>query len=92
MIIDMFDDWPTPGQIGEMNQWSGRTWYRRSFVAPESFRGKKILLEFEAADCRGLHQRQAARREHDRIHPVQLRSHAVLEIRRREKRDRGDGR
>ena len=46
--VDTFDDWSTPGHIGEMNQWSGRTWYRKTFTLPESFKGKKIFIEFEA--------------------------------------------
>src|SRR6266567_193940 len=32
--VDTFDDWSKPGHIGEMNQWAGRTWYRKTFVAP----------------------------------------------------------
>src|SRR5262245_9351293 len=27
---DTFDDWSVPGHIGETNQWSGRTWYRKA--------------------------------------------------------------
>src|SRR5215831_5539012 len=46
--VDSFDDWSTPGHVGEMNLWSGRTWYRKTFVLPESFRGKKVFIEFEA--------------------------------------------
>ena len=46
--IDTFDDWSTPGHVGEMNLWSGRTWYRKTFVLPESLKGKKIFIEFEA--------------------------------------------
>jgi beta-galactosidase len=46
--IDTFDDWSTPGHVGEMNQWSGRTWYRKTFVAPKTFAGKKVFIEFEA--------------------------------------------
>src|SRR5947209_20426071 len=46
--IDTFDDWSTPGHVGEMNLWSGRTWYRKTFVLPESYRGKKVFIEFEA--------------------------------------------
>ncbi|HUK17216.1 MAG TPA: DUF4982 domain-containing protein [Bryobacteraceae bacterium] len=46
--IDTFDDWSTPGHVGEMKQWMGRTWYRKSFTVPESFRGKKVFIEFEA--------------------------------------------
>ena len=47
--IDTFDDWSIPGHRGEQNQWSGRTWYRKSFTLPESFQGRKVYLEFEAA-------------------------------------------
>ena len=46
--IDTFDDWSTPNHVGEMNLWSGRTWYRKSFVLPETFKGKKVFIEFEA--------------------------------------------
>jgi len=46
--IDTFDDWSTPNHVGEMNLWSGRTWYRKSFVLPEALRGKKVFIEFEA--------------------------------------------
>src|ERR1043165_1482447 len=45
---DTFDDWVVPTHIGETNQWAGRTWYRKSFTLPESFKGKKIYIEFEA--------------------------------------------
>lgn len=44
---DTFDDWSIPGHRGEQNQWGGRTWYRKSFKLPESFRGKKVFVEFE---------------------------------------------
>jgi len=46
--IDTFDDWSTPNHVGEMNLWSGRTWYRKTFVPPETWKGKKIFIEFEA--------------------------------------------
>lgn len=46
---DTFDDWSLSGHRGEQNQWSGRTWYRKSFTPPAEFRGNKIFLEFEAA-------------------------------------------
>jgi beta-galactosidase len=45
---DTFDDWVIPTHIGETNQWAGRTWYRKSFSLPESFKGKRIYIEFEA--------------------------------------------
>jgi beta-galactosidase len=45
--IDTFDNWSTPGHRGEQIQWSGRTWYRKTFRLPESYRGKRVLIEFE---------------------------------------------
>jgi beta-galactosidase len=45
---DTFDDWVIPTHIGETNQWSGRTWYRKSFTLPERFKGKRVYIEFEA--------------------------------------------
>src|SRR5580765_7584327 len=45
---DTFDDWVIPTHIGETNQWSGRTWYRKSFTLPESFKNKQVYIEFEA--------------------------------------------
>jgi beta-galactosidase len=45
---DTFDDWSPPNHIGETNQWAGRTWYRKSFTAPASFKGKQVYIEFEA--------------------------------------------
>jgi beta-galactosidase len=44
---DTFDDWSLPGHRGEQNQWGGRTWYRKTFTAPDSFKGKKVYIEFE---------------------------------------------
>jgi beta-galactosidase len=46
--IDTFDDWSTPGHVGEMNLWSGRTWYRKSFTLPQTMQGRKVFIEFEA--------------------------------------------
>ena len=46
--IDTFDDWSTPNHVGEMNLWSGRTWYRKTFTLPEATRGKKVFIEFQA--------------------------------------------
>ena len=46
--VDTFDDWSTPGHVGEMNLWSGRTWYRKTFTLPDSFKGRKVYIEFEA--------------------------------------------
>jgi beta-galactosidase len=45
---DTFDNWSTPGHRGEQIQWSGRTWYRKTFTAPEAWRGKDVFIEFEA--------------------------------------------
>jgi beta-galactosidase len=45
---DTFSHWSPPGHIGETNQWSGRTWYRKSFTLPEAFKGRQVFLEFEA--------------------------------------------
>ena len=46
--VDTFDHLALPGMRGEQNQWSGRTWYRKTFSAPASWRGKKIYIEFQA--------------------------------------------
>ena len=46
--IDTFDDWSLAGHRGEQNQWGGRTWYRKTFTVPESWKGKKVFVEFEA--------------------------------------------
>jgi beta-galactosidase len=46
--IDTFDDFSLAGHRGEQNQFGGRTWYRKTFNAPDSWRGKKIYIEFEA--------------------------------------------
>lgn len=45
---DTFDNWSTPGHRGEQIQWSGRTWYRKTFTAPAAWRGKRVFIEFEA--------------------------------------------
>jgi len=45
---DTFDNWSLPGHRGEQEQWSGRTWYRKTFTAPTEWLGKKIFIEFEA--------------------------------------------
>src|SRR5262249_10144165 len=45
---DTFDDWSLSGHRGEQNQWAGRTWYRKRFTAPESWKGKRVFIEFEA--------------------------------------------
>ncbi len=45
---DTFDNWSLPGHRGEQEQWSGRTWYRKTFAAPADWKGKKVFIEFEA--------------------------------------------
>lgn len=45
---DTFDHYSPGGMLGETNQWSGRTWYRKTFTLPEAARGKKVYIEFEA--------------------------------------------
>lgn len=46
---DTFDNWSLPGHKGEQDQWSGRTWYRKTFTAPAAWAGRKVFIEFEAA-------------------------------------------
>jgi len=46
--VDTFNNLALPGLRGELNQWSGRTWYRKTFTAPEAWRGKKVYIEFQA--------------------------------------------
>lgn len=45
---DTFNNFALPGLRGELNQWSGRTWYRKAFVAPDAWRGQKVYIEFQA--------------------------------------------
>src|SRR4051812_44729554 len=45
---DTFDDWSVPNHVGETNQWSGRTWYRKTFTLPEAYKSKRVYVEFEA--------------------------------------------
>ncbi|TAL03855.1 MAG: glycoside hydrolase family 2 protein, partial [Verrucomicrobia bacterium] len=45
---DTFDDWSLSGHRGEQNQWSGRTWYRKTFTLPKIYEGKRVFIEFEA--------------------------------------------
>lgn len=45
---DTFDNGSIPGHRGEQDQWSGRTWYRKTFEVPGSWKGKKVTIEFEA--------------------------------------------
>ncbi len=46
--IDTFDDWSPKGHVGELNQWHGKTWYRKHFTVDKKFQGKKVFIEFEA--------------------------------------------
>ncbi|MFI5337351.1 MAG: sugar-binding domain-containing protein, partial [Opitutales bacterium] len=46
---DTFAHWSPPGHKGEIDQWSGRTWYRKTFVAPGEWAERKVYIEFEAA-------------------------------------------
>ena len=45
---DTFDDFSLPNHRGEQNQFGGRTWYRKTFDAPQTWSDKKIYIEFEA--------------------------------------------
>jgi beta-galactosidase len=45
---DTFDNFALPGLRGETNQWGGKTWYRKTFDAPKSWKGKKVYIEFDA--------------------------------------------
>ena len=47
--VDTFDDWSLSAHRGEQDQWSGRTWYRKTFSLPPSAKGRKVFIEFEAA-------------------------------------------
>lgn len=47
--VDTFDDWSLPGHRGEQNQWSGRTWYRKTFKLPAAYKGKRVYIEFQGA-------------------------------------------
>ncbi|MFZ0827848.1 MAG: sugar-binding domain-containing protein [Verrucomicrobiia bacterium] len=46
--VDTFDNFALSKLRGEQNQWSGRTWYRKTFILPDSAKGKRIYIEFEA--------------------------------------------
>ncbi len=45
--VDTFDNWSTPGHRGEQIQFGGRTWYRKTFRLPETYRGRRVYIEFE---------------------------------------------
>lgn len=46
--VDSFDHYSVPGHRGEQGTWGGRTWYRKHFLLPAAYRGKRIYIEFEA--------------------------------------------
>jgi beta-galactosidase len=46
--VDTFNHLSPGNMLGDTNQWSGRTWYRKTFELPESARGKRVYVEFEA--------------------------------------------
>ncbi|HUB65938.1 MAG TPA: DUF4982 domain-containing protein [Candidatus Methylacidiphilales bacterium] len=46
---DTFIHWSVAAQGGEIGQWSGRTWYRKTFLADNAWKGQKVIIEFEAA-------------------------------------------
>lgn len=46
--IDTFDDLSPGRMLGETNQWSGRTWYRKTFFLPAAMAGRKVFIEFAA--------------------------------------------
>ncbi|MBF0196585.1 MAG: DUF4982 domain-containing protein [Planctomycetes bacterium] len=45
---DTFDNFSPEGHRGEMDQWGGKTWYRKSFDIPADWDGKTVIIEFEA--------------------------------------------
>lgn len=46
--VDSFNEFSGSNHRGELGTWAGRTWYRKAFVAPEAWRGKKVFIEFQA--------------------------------------------
>ena len=46
--VDTFNNLALPGMRGEQNQWSGRTWYRKTFSAPDAWKDKKVYIQFDA--------------------------------------------
>ena len=45
--IDTFDGWSPKRHRGEIDQWAGKTWYRKHFKLDDSQHDKKIFVEFE---------------------------------------------
>ncbi len=46
--VDTFNHLSRGNMLGDIDQWSGRTWYRKTFLLPESARGRDVYIEFEA--------------------------------------------
>ncbi|HEV2319649.1 MAG TPA: hypothetical protein VGV18_07860, partial [Verrucomicrobiae bacterium] len=46
--VDTFNHFSPGNMLGDTNQWSGRTWYRKTFQLPDSARGRLVYIEFEA--------------------------------------------
>jgi beta-galactosidase len=46
--VDTFNHFSPGNMLGDTNQWSGRTWYRKTFELPESARSRRVYIEFEA--------------------------------------------
>jgi beta-galactosidase len=44
---DTFRHMSSRYMAGEVDQWSGRTWYRKTFTLPPSLRGRWVCVEFE---------------------------------------------
>ena len=45
---DTFDNWSLSNHRGELEQWAGRTWYRKQFEVPAAWQGRRVVVEFEA--------------------------------------------
>ncbi|HEX3730341.1 MAG TPA: alginate lyase family protein, partial [Opitutaceae bacterium] len=45
--VDTFNHWSPRTMAGQREQWSGRTWYRKTFVLGPAAAGRKTYLEFE---------------------------------------------
>jgi beta-galactosidase len=45
---DTFDEFSPSSHRGEMNQWGGKTWYRKTFQVPAEWAGRRVYIEFEA--------------------------------------------
>jgi beta-galactosidase len=52
--VDTFDDFSPPAHAGEMEQWGGKTWYRKSFYVPREWTNKRVMIEFEAVRQVGI--------------------------------------